>query len=81
MCVAVPMKLVEVEGQDGRAESGGVRCNVRLDLVEEAAVGQYVLVHAGYVLQLLDEDDALETLHLLAELGEAALADDATDET
>jgi len=72
MCLAVPMALVEVDGARGVAEARGVRSEVRLDLVEGAAVGGYVLVHAGYAIQLLDEEQATETLTLLEELAAAA---------
>lgn len=68
MCVAVPMKLLEVDGASGVTESGGVRFQVRLDLVDEAFVGKYVLVHAGYAIQVLDEHEALETIELLKQL-------------
>ena len=68
MCLAVPMELVEVDGARGVAESRGVRAQVRLDLVEGAQVGRFVLIHAGYAIQLLDAAEAAETLALLHEL-------------
>ncbi len=67
MCVAVPCKLVEINGMEGIAESGGARFNVRLDLIDEPRVGNYVLVHAGFAIQQMDEETARETLALLAE--------------
>jgi hydrogenase expression/formation protein HypC len=69
MCVAVPCRLIEVTGQRGRAEIGGAQVEVRLDLVEEASVGDYVLVHAGFAIERLEEAYARETLALLAEAG------------
>lgn len=75
MCLAVPMKLVEVEGNQGVAESGGVRARVRLDLVEDASLGSYVLVHAGFAIQVVDEEEARETLALIAELVSAGEAE------
>jgi hydrogenase expression/formation protein HypC len=69
------MKLVEQEGPRGTVLEGGIRREVRLDLVE-AEVGQYLLIHAGYAIQVLDEDEALETLDLIRqaypELGSGA---------
>jgi len=62
MCLAVPMQLQQVEGPSGVVRSGGVRLDVRLDLVEQPAVGDWVLVHAGYAIAVLDEDEARETL-------------------
>lgn len=67
MCLAVPMVLVEVNGSDGRAELNGVRRAVQLDLVPDARVGDFVLVHAGYAIQTLDEQSAAETIAMLAE--------------
>jgi hydrogenase expression/formation protein HypC len=71
MCLGIPMKLVSVEGASGKAEQGGVRRAVALDLVPEAKEGDYVIVHAGYGIQILDEAAAQETLALLAQIEEA----------
>lgn len=68
MCLAIPMQLTEIDGPRGTVDTGGVSCDVRLDLVE-ARVGDYVLVHAGYAIGVLDEAEASETLALLSELG------------
>lgn len=65
MCLAFPMKLVEVQGLDGIVLQGGVKLGVRLDLVDRPQVGQYLLIHAGYALQVLDEAAAQETLELM----------------
>ena len=69
MCVAVPCRVTEVEGPTARAEIGGAEVSVRLDLLEDVRVGEYVLVHAGFALERLDEDEAKKTLALLEELG------------
>ncbi len=69
MCLAIPMQLTNIDGPQGTVTSGGVSCEVRLDLVESPDVGDYVLVHAGYAITVLDEAEAQETLTLLAELG------------
>lgn len=67
MCLAIPMKLVDVEGQVGRAEIGGVLREVRLDLLEDVRAGDYVIVHAGFAIQKLDEGEAEETIHLIGQ--------------
>lgn len=67
MCLAVPMRLVSVEGNEGKAELDGNARKVSLDLVPGAKVGEFVIVHAGYAIQLLDEKAAEEQLELLAE--------------
>ena len=68
MCLAVPMKLVERQETLGVAELGGVRREVSLMLQPEARVGDYVLVHAGYAIGLVDEAEANETLELLRQI-------------
>ena len=68
MCLAVPMQVVEADGNVGVVEQSGVRARVRLDLVEEARVGSYVLVHAGFAIQVVDEEEARETLELIEEI-------------
>jgi len=70
MCVALPCKLIERDGDSGVAELGGTTVNVRLDLVEDAQVGDYVLVHAGFAINKVDPETAQETLDLLEALGE-----------
>ncbi|MBM4318575.1 MAG: HypC/HybG/HupF family hydrogenase formation chaperone [Deltaproteobacteria bacterium] len=75
MCLAIPMRLVSREGNKGIAEVGGVRTEVRLDLVE-VEVGQSLIVHAGFAIQVLDEDDASERLELLRQI--AGLVDEAS---
>jgi len=69
MCLGVPMKLTELNGREGKAEIDGVSRRVGLDLVPGAKLGDYVIVHAGYAIQILDEVSAKETLELLAEVG------------
>jgi len=68
MCLAIPGKLVSINGETGIVESGGVRREVGLQLVPEAKVGDYVLLHAGFAIQVVDEKEAAETLTLLEEL-------------
>ena len=72
MCLGVPAEVLRVEA-DGRAEvsiAGAVR-EARVDLVPDVAVGDYVLLHAGFALQRLDADAAQEILELLREMVEA----------
>ena len=69
MCLGVPMKLRSVQGRVGQAELDGVTRKVALDLVPAAREGDYVIVHAGYAIQVLDEQSAKETLELLAQVG------------
>lgn len=69
MCLAVPAKIIEVNGNIAKVDFGGnVLREVNIILVEEAKPGDYVLVHAGYAIQKVDEKEALETLRLWNEI-------------
>ncbi len=68
MCLAVPMKLIKIEGTKGIAEIGNLQREIGLLLLENAKIGDYVIVHAGYAIQILDEKEALETLRILNNL-------------
>ena len=68
MCLAIPMKIQKIEGGKGLVEIGGVKRQIGLDLLSEVHVGDYVIVHAGYAIQKLDENEALETLAIIAEM-------------
>ena len=59
------MKLVKINGVTGIAELGNLQREIGLLLVENANVGDYVIVHAGYAIQKLDEEEALKTISLL----------------
>jgi hydrogenase expression/formation protein HypC len=69
MCLALPAQLVERLGEDQAAvDLGGIRKIISVALVPEARVGDYVIVHVGHALGVLDEAEALATLALFAEL-------------
>lgn len=63
------MRVIRIDGVEAEVEQGGTRLRARIDLVENVKVGDYVLVHAGFAIQTLDENEALETLRLLEMLG------------
>jgi hydrogenase expression/formation protein HypC len=64
MCLAIPAKIMSLQGEKAQVDFGqGVLRNVNVSLVE-AKLGDYVLVHAGYAIQVLEEKEALETLSL-----------------
>jgi hydrogenase expression/formation protein HypC len=72
MCLGIPAKVVELsnEGRKGKADFGGVSREVDLSLVD-AKIGDYVIVHAGFAIEILDEQEALESLELWQELLES----------
>jgi hydrogenase expression/formation protein HypC len=71
MCLAIPARIMSVDGSKAQVDFGqGVLREVNVSLVE-AKVGKYVLVHAGYAIQAIEEQEALETLALWKELLQA----------
>lgn len=74
MCLAIPARVIEVKEGVGSVELAGVVREVSFMLLPDAKVGDYVLLHAGYALQKMDEAEAEETIRLLSELTEAGEA-------
>ena len=68
MCLAVPVKVVSIEGNEAEVEIGGVRRRVSIVLTPEAKVGDYVLLHTGYAINVVNETEAQETLKILEEM-------------
>ncbi len=71
MCLAVPLRVKSIDGTVAEVELSGVSRRISLILTPEAGVGDYVLVHTGFAIGVLDEEEAQQTLALLAELEEA----------
>lgn len=77
MCLAIPAQVVELrEGDNAVVDLAGVRKEISLALVDNVAVGDYVIVHVGYALNKLDPEEAAKTLALFSEIGQ--LGDDPT---
>ena len=75
MCLAVPGKILSIEGDDpilrlGRISFGGIVKEVSLSYVPEAKVNDYVIVHVGFALSIVDEKEALEVFQYLQSMGE-----------
>ena len=68
MCLGIPVKIISRQDQRGVAEIDGVTRLIDLRMAEDAQVGDYVLLHAGFGIQKIDEREALETLALLREI-------------
>lgn len=76
MCVAVPLLVKSIDDLQAKVEMSGVSRVVSLDLTPEARVGDYVIVHAGYAIGILDEQEALETLELFRQIADATEKED-----
>ncbi len=65
MCLAIPLKVMEVSGEKAIVEIEGVRREVSIMLVPDIKAGEYAIVHAGFAIGKLDEKEALENLQLI----------------
>jgi hydrogenase expression/formation protein HypC len=70
MCLAIPAKIRSIEGVQAEVEIGGVGRTISVMLTPDAQVGDYVYVHTGFAINVVDEKEALESLRLLRELAE-----------
>lgn len=68
MCLGVPGRVVSIEGDLAEVDFGGIRRKVSLLICPDVSEGDYVLVHVGFAIQRLDEEEALETLSLFEEI-------------
>ena len=71
MCLAVPMKIAEIADGTAICEVDGVRREASLMMLEEAAVGDYVLIHAGFAIEKIDPEEAQKTLEVFREVLDA----------
>jgi hydrogenase expression/formation protein HypC len=71
MCLAIPAFIKSIEGQNAVADIEGVTRDISLQLTPEAKVGDYVLLHTGYAISIIDAEEAEETMKLLREMAEA----------
>ncbi|MDI6814467.1 MAG: HypC/HybG/HupF family hydrogenase formation chaperone [Dehalococcoidales bacterium] len=70
MCLAVPARVLKIDGLKALVELGGLTRQASIVLVPDTQVGDYILLHAGFAIQKLDEREAKETIRLFAELAE-----------
>jgi len=70
MCLAIPAKIVDIDNQSATVEVGGVTRQASIVLLPDARLGNYILIHAGFAISLVDEAEALETIKLFEQLSE-----------
>ena len=68
MCLAIPLKLIEIDGKNAVGESMGMRRDLRVDFIPEPKIGDYVIVHAGFAIERLPEKQALEDIEAWEEI-------------
>ena len=71
MCLAVPLKLIEINGKDAVGEAMGMKRKLRVDFIENPQLGEYVMVHAGFAIERLSEEQALEDIQAWEEVQDA----------
>ena len=71
MCLAVPLQLIEVNGKEAVGEALGTRRKIRVDFIQEPKIGDYVIVHAGFAIERLPKEQALEDLETWEEMDDA----------
>ena len=72
MCLAIPARIVSINGENAEADIGGIRKTIGLMLTPNVKVGDYVLLHTGYSIGIVDANEAQETLALFKELAEVS---------
>ena len=68
MCLAIPVLIKSIEAKEAEVEIGGISRRISLELTPEARVGDYAVVHTGYAINILDQEEAEETLRLFEEI-------------
>jgi hydrogenase expression/formation protein HypC len=68
MCLSIPAKVLSVEGYMAKASVGGAIIDTSLHLVDDVKPGDYILIHTGFALQKISEEEALETMRLIEEI-------------
>lgn len=71
MCLAVPLKIISSDGKNAVGEANGMKQNVRVDFMRDIKIGDYVMVHAGFAIAKMTENEAEETLSCILEAAEA----------
>lgn len=68
MCLSIPAKIISIDGSMAEVSAGGAIFNAGLHMIEDARVGDYILLHAGFAIQRISEKEAEETLRLFEEI-------------
>jgi hydrogenase expression/formation protein HypC len=71
MCLSIPAKIVSIDGDMAEVSAGGSIFKAGLHMIENAKVGDYILLHAGFAIQKISQEEAAETLKILKEMNDA----------
>ncbi|MEE9376771.1 MAG: HypC/HybG/HupF family hydrogenase formation chaperone [Candidatus Lokiarchaeia archaeon] len=70
MCLAIPGKILEIDQNSALVDFDGIKQNVIIALIQNPEIGKYVIVHAGYAIEMMNEKEALEAIELWREIAE-----------
>ncbi|MCX6303199.1 MAG: HypC/HybG/HupF family hydrogenase formation chaperone [Bacteroidia bacterium] len=70
MCLSIPVKIVSIDGDIAEVSAGGTLFKAGMQMIDNANVGDYVLLHAGFAIQKISEEDAAETYKILREMND-----------
>ncbi|MFX0156311.1 MAG: HypC/HybG/HupF family hydrogenase formation chaperone [Candidatus Hodarchaeota archaeon] len=70
MCLAIPGKILEIEGNSALVDFDGIKQNVIIALIQNPEIGKYVIVHAGYAIEMINEKEAIEAIEQWKEIAE-----------
>lgn len=76
MCLAIPGKVDEIDGNIATVDIMGVKNRIAIDMVRNVQIGDYLMIHAGYAIEKIDETEAIQTIELFHELGGLISKDD-----
>ncbi len=68
MCLAIPLKITQINGKEAIGERSGIKRKIRLDFIENPKIGEYVIVHAGFAIERMDEKTAEESISAAEEV-------------
>ncbi|HOB84095.1 MAG TPA: HypC/HybG/HupF family hydrogenase formation chaperone [Bacteroidales bacterium] len=71
MCLSIPARIISIDGSMAEVSAGGTVFKAGLQMVEDVTVGDYILLHAGFAIQKISEEEASETMKLLKEMEDA----------
>ena len=71
MCLSIPVRIVSIDGSMAEVSAGGTIFKAGLQMIEDAKVGDYILLHAGFAIQKISEKEAAETLQILKEMNDS----------
>jgi hydrogenase expression/formation protein HypC len=70
MCLAIPGKIINIEGNSALVDFDGVKQNIIIALIQNPEVGKYVIVHAGYAIEMINEEEAMDAINQWKEIAD-----------